>query len=47
MILPSYQAIAWLCWVPNLVVVEWLVLTRPASALQQSAPDAPRQTGVV
>lgn len=20
---PSYQAIAWLCWVPNLVVVEW------------------------
>lgn len=20
---PSYQAIAWLCWVPNLVVAEW------------------------
>jgi len=30
--LPSYQAIAWLCWVPNLVVVEWLVLSRRASA---------------
>jgi hypothetical protein len=26
--LPSYQAIAWLCWVPNLVVVEWFVLSR-------------------
>jgi uncharacterized membrane protein len=24
--LPSYQAIAWLCWVPNLIVVEWFVL---------------------
>jgi uncharacterized membrane protein len=22
---PSYQAIAWLCWVPNLVVVEWFM----------------------
>jgi len=20
---PSYQVIAWLCWVPNLVVAEW------------------------
>jgi Predicted membrane protein (DUF2306) len=26
--LPSYQAIAWLCWVPNLIVVEWFVLRR-------------------
>jgi len=24
--LQSYQAIAWLCWVPNLIVVEWFVL---------------------
>jgi uncharacterized membrane protein len=45
--IPSYQAIAWLCWVPNLVVVEWLVLTRPASALQHSARDASKQTGMV
>lgn len=22
---PSYQAIAWLCWVPNLLVAEWLL----------------------
>jgi hypothetical protein len=29
--LPSYQAIAWLCWVPNLVVVEWFVLSRRAN----------------
>jgi len=28
--LPSYQAIAWLCWVPNLVVVEWFILNRRA-----------------
>jgi hypothetical protein len=28
---PSYQAIAWLCWVPNLVVVERVVL-RPRHA---------------
>ena len=27
---PSYVAIAWLCWVPNLIVVEWFVLTRQA-----------------
>jgi hypothetical protein len=30
-LLPSYQAIAWLCWVPNLIVVEWLVLRRARS----------------
>jgi uncharacterized membrane protein len=24
----SYQAISWLCWVPNLLVVEWLILSR-------------------
>jgi uncharacterized membrane protein len=23
---PAYQTISWLCWVPNLVVAEWLVL---------------------
>jgi uncharacterized membrane protein len=27
---PSYQVIAWLCWVPNLAVAEWLL--RPARA---------------
>jgi hypothetical protein len=24
----AYAAIAWLCWVPNLVVVEWFILRR-------------------
>jgi uncharacterized membrane protein len=31
----SYPLIAWICWVPNLLVVEWLVLARqrgPAAA---------------
>jgi hypothetical protein len=27
-ILEAYQTIAWLCWVPNLIVVEWFVLRR-------------------
>ena len=27
----AYQAISWLCWVPNLIVVEWLVLGGKAS----------------
>lgn len=25
----AYVAIAWLCWVPNLILIEWLVLARP------------------
>jgi uncharacterized membrane protein len=25
---PSYQAISWLCWVPNVLLVEWLILSR-------------------
>jgi Predicted membrane protein (DUF2306) len=25
---PAYQAISWLCWVPNLLVVEWFMLSR-------------------
>ncbi len=24
----AYPAIAWFCWVPNLIVVEWLILRR-------------------
>lgn len=34
----AYPAIAWLCWLPNLVVAEWL-LRRPA--LQPPRPGAP------
>ncbi|MGI9204448.1 MAG: DUF2306 domain-containing protein [Woeseiaceae bacterium] len=25
---PAYQAISWLCWVPNLLIVEWFILAR-------------------
>ena len=28
---PAYQTISWLCWVPNLVVAEWLILPRTVS----------------
>lgn len=24
----AYQAVAWVCWVPNLVIAEWIVLRR-------------------
>jgi len=30
---PAYQTIAWLCWVPNLIVAEWLILRQPAPAV--------------
>jgi hypothetical protein len=25
---PAYQVIAWMCWVPNLIVAEWWLLRR-------------------
>ncbi|MDA0688975.1 MAG: DUF2306 domain-containing protein [Proteobacteria bacterium] len=25
---PSYQAISWFCWVPNLIVAEWFIVPR-------------------
>jgi len=28
----AYQAIAWVCWVPNLVAAEWVVLRRRSSS---------------
>jgi uncharacterized membrane protein len=27
---PAYQVIAWMCWVPNLIVAEWWLLRRDA-----------------
>ena len=30
----AYQAISWLCWVPNLLVVEWFILSRKTGARQ-------------
>jgi len=29
---PAYQTIAWLCWVPNLILAEWIILRQPAVA---------------
>ena len=29
----AYQAISWLCWVPNLLVVEWFILSRSSRKL--------------
>jgi uncharacterized membrane protein len=33
----SYAFIAWFCWVPNLLVAEWLVKTKPAPSSQPAA----------
>lgn len=36
---PAYQTISWLCWVPNLVVAEWLILRQRAlAAASQPSP---------
>jgi uncharacterized membrane protein len=34
----AYQVVAWLCWVPNLVVAEWLVIGREAAVADELAP---------
>ncbi len=36
-----YPAVAWLCWVPNLIVAEWLIIASPALAwgLTKARPD--------
>jgi len=28
----SYQAISWMCWVPNLIIVEWFIIGRNVKA---------------
>jgi uncharacterized membrane protein len=38
--LPSYQTIAWLCWVPNLIVAEWVLVRRAGP------PSLPLDSGV-
>jgi uncharacterized membrane protein len=40
----AYPAIAWLCWIPNLIVAEWL-LRRTPSAIPTETHTRPRQTG--
>jgi hypothetical protein len=29
---PAYQAISWFCWVPNLIVAEWILLRQREAA---------------
>ena len=36
---PAYQTISWLCWVPNLVIAEWLIL-RPERTESIRQPDS-------
>lgn len=40
----SYPAIAWLCWVPNLIVAEWLVV--PSSLLAVEPPALVAMTAI-
>jgi uncharacterized membrane protein len=35
----AYPAIAWLCWVPNLIVAEWVILRRSPVSAQAPAPS--------
>lgn len=37
---PSYRAIAWLCWVPNLLVAEWWLRRRRGEGRDSAAVDA-------
>jgi hypothetical protein len=34
----AYVIVSWLCWVPNLLVAEWL-LRRPASQVNHFSPE--------
>ena len=35
----AYQTISWLCWVPNLIVAEWIILRQRApAAISQPSP---------
>jgi uncharacterized membrane protein len=38
---PAYRTISWLCWVPNLVVAEWIILRRREAA--RLGPLRPRR----
>jgi uncharacterized membrane protein len=40
----AYPAIAWLCWVPNLLVAEWFVRSRYSFAMLPRSAIAPSQS---
>lgn len=37
-----YPLVAWLCWVPNLIIAEWLIIASPRLAWGFSRPEAKR-----
>jgi len=37
---PAYQTIAWLCWVPNLIVAEWIILRQRAVTTSAAPAEA-------
>ena len=37
---PAYQTIAWLCWVPNLIVAEWIILRQPGGVTVEEPAHA-------
>src|SRR5256714_15643538 len=37
---PAYQTIAWLCWVPNLIVAEWIILRQRPTRAAIPEPDS-------
>jgi uncharacterized membrane protein len=37
----AYQTISWLCWVPNLIVAEWIILRQPAAAAARRPNPVP------
>jgi uncharacterized membrane protein len=43
----AYPAIAWLCWVPNLLVAEWLFVRSRSGTSVTSVPRTPAATATV
>ena len=37
----AYPVIAWLCWVPNLLVAEWVFNGRPSPSVERMLPGRP------
>jgi uncharacterized membrane protein len=37
---PAYQTVAWLCWVPNLIVAEWLILRQQRARVVRESGSA-------
>ena len=40
----AYSVIAWLCWLPNLLVAEWVIITAHGRPPLRTGPEASRRT---